>query len=347
MSGANDQDDPVRWSAGGGPLGASELLEVIEPPVAMPPALRTRIRGRLSRAVAPPARRWVTPAMLATAVVVGGVVLGLLRSSEPAPALDVEPVIEVARGEAARREGVVPATGGGPRSTDPSAGAPGPSLEGGELRPPETELPAALAGTDEEGAVPDEGSPDERRARERLAERLAVDSAGTGFLSVNSVPWSRVRVDDRDVGSTPVLRLVLAAGVHRVRLEAADGTVHEASVTVEPGETTWLRRDLRGAVAEAPAPAREDSAADPTNGTSVSLYDAARAAAIVGNHREVVRLLNGRARTQRELELLIVSLRAVPGMDDDVERAMREYMERFPASPRASAYAQYLATRPD
>jgi hypothetical protein len=54
--------------------------------------------------------------------------------------------------------------------------------------------------------------------------------------------------------------------------------------------------------------------------------------------------LSRHASTQREYELLIDALRATSGMEADVVRYMRAYLARFPTTPRARAYQQYLMT---
>jgi hypothetical protein len=55
-------------------------------------------------------------------------------------------------------------------------------------------------------------------------------------LTINTLPWSRVRLDGKLVGNTPLVRLSVRAGNHRLELLAPDGTVRKTlSVSLAPG----------------------------------------------------------------------------------------------------------------
>jgi serine/threonine-protein kinase len=55
-------------------------------------------------------------------------------------------------------------------------------------------------------------------------------------LTLNSMPWSRVRIDGKPAGNTP-LRKTLRAGPHRIELTAPDGSVRKTlQVTLRPGK---------------------------------------------------------------------------------------------------------------
>ena len=41
---------------------------------------------------------------------------------------------------------------------------------------------------------------------------------GKGFLSINTIPWTRVLIDGEDAGSTPILNMEVKAGKHRIKL---------------------------------------------------------------------------------------------------------------------------------
>jgi tRNA A-37 threonylcarbamoyl transferase component Bud32 len=95
----------------------------------------------------------------------------------------------------------VAADGGPPPARDrgPDRGAPVP-----DLAPAADLVPAA----------------DSRRARRpvRRTPGEAPQPTGWGSLSVNTEPWSIVYLDGRRVGSTPIMRLRVRAGQHRVRM---------------------------------------------------------------------------------------------------------------------------------
>ncbi len=78
-------DDPIRWSEGGGPPGSAELVCSIERAPPLPPDLRGSIARRLAPAPVGPRTRMVGAA-IATAVVIGGLTLWVWpRPVEPPP----------------------------------------------------------------------------------------------------------------------------------------------------------------------------------------------------------------------------------------------------------------------
>ncbi len=63
----------------------------------------------------------------------------------------------------------------------------------------------------------------------------AVSTAATGTLSIDSAPRARVFIDETPKGTTP-LRLDLAPGVHRVRVEADGGLAKTLEISVVAGK---------------------------------------------------------------------------------------------------------------
>ncbi len=78
--------------------------------------------------------------------------------------------------------------------------------------------------------------------REREPEKSSPD-AEPGYLTVAASPYATVYIDGRKVGDTPLLRIRLSAGRHRVRGVAADG--REARIVVDIPAGGVLRRRLR------------------------------------------------------------------------------------------------------
>ncbi|MDD9971724.1 MAG: PEGA domain-containing protein [Myxococcales bacterium] len=76
-----------------------------------------------------------------------------------------------------------------------------------------------------------------RRARRAIAQ--APSTARTsGSLRINSRPWSKVFVDGRQVGNTPLWEFKVAPGVHTVRLVNPDfGLSKTFKVRVSAGQT--------------------------------------------------------------------------------------------------------------
>jgi hypothetical protein len=68
---------------------------------------------------------------------------------------------------------------------------------------------------------------------------------GSGFLEVNCRPWASVSVDGEGVGTTPIKRLRLSAGNHRVTLNNdAKGYSKTFTVKVKPGKTVRLNKEI-------------------------------------------------------------------------------------------------------
>ena len=65
-----------------------------------------------------------------------------------------------------------------------------------------------------------------------------------GFLQVVVRPWAEVAVDGRTIGETPLGRITLAAGTHRVRVRHPAYEAVERSVTVRSGAVERLTVDL-------------------------------------------------------------------------------------------------------
>lgn len=57
-----------------------------------------------------------------------------------------------------------------------------------------------------------------------------VQRKGTGLLTINSLPWSRVKIDGTYVGNTPLIKMQIPAGRHRVVLLAPGGKVRKSFV---------------------------------------------------------------------------------------------------------------------
>ncbi len=59
-----------------------------------------------------------------------------------------------------------------------------------------------------------------------------------GYLSINSIPWSRVKIDGIYVGNTPIKRMQLKAQRHQIELLSPDGKIRKKwTVTIGNGKT--------------------------------------------------------------------------------------------------------------
>lgn len=63
-----------------------------------------------------------------------------------------------------------------------------------------------------------------------------------GFLTIDTYPWTKVTVNGRTLGSTPLVKAPLAAGTYTVTLENPDEKITErVTITIKPGETVSKR----------------------------------------------------------------------------------------------------------
>ncbi len=78
-----------------------------------------------------------------------------------------------------------------------------------------------------------------------LASPGDAPSGDTGFLTVTSVPPAKLLVDDVDTGKvTPVTRLPLPVGKHRVTLVSDTGAKRSLGVNIAKGEESRLKVTL-------------------------------------------------------------------------------------------------------
>jgi eukaryotic-like serine/threonine-protein kinase len=68
--------------------------------------------------------------------------------------------------------------------------------------------------------------------------------AGPGLLQIAVKPWGEVSVDGRVIGQTPLDRMSLPAGSHRIRVRHPGFPQWEKDVVVKAGETTKVLVDL-------------------------------------------------------------------------------------------------------
>lgn len=92
----------------------------------------------------------------------------------------------------------------------------------------------------------------------------------------------------------------------------------------------------------APPTIQATSRAGETEREYEARYQAARTAFLASNHREVIQLMDRRCRAPQEYDILIASLRMLPGTEADVARNIHEYLARFPSAPRAGDYQRIL-----
>jgi serine/threonine protein kinase len=68
----------------------------------------------------------------------------------------------------------------------------------------------------------------------------------TGFLTLDTYPWTRVSENGKVLGTTPIVHLALPAGPHTLVLENADQGIKQSySVTIKGGDTVSRRLGLK------------------------------------------------------------------------------------------------------
>lgn len=70
----------------------------------------------------------------------------------------------------------------------------------------------------------------------------AADNKPSGFLTIDTYPWTRVSLNGRVLGDTPLVKVSLPAGTHTLVFENADENIKQTTtVTIKPGETVSRR----------------------------------------------------------------------------------------------------------
>jgi hypothetical protein len=210
-------------------MDAPNTLEELRPRIARTP-LPLRPAPRPS-----PRIRWLGGAVLATAVVIGGLTLWVFDPPERATAATVA----VAPTPRTNDLGIEPAAT--ERGT-PSSDERSPVVE----TTPELD-PTPSAGTrrlsTEEPSRPEPTPP--RPSNLAVPINVAASSPH-GTLIINTIPWTHVHIDGRDTGrNTPIRALRVTPGRHVLRLVTQSGHVSVIDVDIAAGERQGISRRIR------------------------------------------------------------------------------------------------------
>jgi serine/threonine-protein kinase len=141
----------------------------------------------------------------------------------------------------------------GSGSTEQHVGTGAPSRQAADSASGTTLRPIAAAGdpprrTASRAATPAAAGP--ARSSPSAAHGGAEDAAAAaapapGWYAIDSTPYATIYVDDRKIGDTPLDRISLPAGSHRVRAVLADGRQRSFAIDIAPdrktssGTLTW------------------------------------------------------------------------------------------------------------
>jgi serine/threonine-protein kinase len=252
--------DPAARYASAREMGEA-LRDARSAPRALPPVdtgAPTVARVRRTPPPRPPARvpragRALQPWLLvvpAVAVAGGAVLLyGPLRSTEaPPPALMVEaPPTTVVMATAAPSP-ALPATEPSAAVPLPTAPPPTVAVRAATATPRPRPTPAAVSPSARPLPVAPAtaGPPPVTQAAAPSPPSITPSAAPTapGLLQVVVRPWGEVTVDGRLVGQTPLDRIPLSAGVHRVRIRHPLYEVWERDVTLRSGQIEKVTVDF-------------------------------------------------------------------------------------------------------
>jgi len=229
--------------------GAPQAIEVVPPSPTGSVQLRDgSVRlGRRHRS-----RWWIALAGLVMAG--GGVATALWTSAPGQPSVATgeragDAAIAVVAVVTDRGDAAV-ADAGAPASTDlgsaavGDAGSAGEALASGAGEPGDDAGVAGAAIADaaiasEPRPVGDAGG--KRPSRHRVATRKPAEdavAAEPGQYSVDSKPYATIFIDGKSFGDTPLFKVPLLPGKHKIRAVRKDGQVLRYTVTIEPGKLT-------------------------------------------------------------------------------------------------------------
>jgi eukaryotic-like serine/threonine-protein kinase len=110
------------------------------------------------------------------------------------------------------------------------------------VKPASAPAPVAAASAPADGGPrlePRASSPVRRPPTEARASAAA---AAPGFFTVDSEPYATIYVDGKKLGDTPLFRVKVPAGRHRVRAVSARGGTQSFGVTISPGKEAPPKR---------------------------------------------------------------------------------------------------------
>ncbi len=98
-------------------------------------------------------------------------------------------------------------------------------------------------GDDDAIEIADPTTPTRKRVVQRPVTRARKVSAPAdagvaepGYYSVDSKPYATIYVDDKSYGETPLFKIQLPAGKHRIRAVRSDGKSQRLSITIQSGK---------------------------------------------------------------------------------------------------------------
>src|SRR5690606_38199977 len=93
--------------------------------------------------------------------------------------------------------------------------------------------PTVPAEPPEDAPAPPPSKPAAHRAKRRV---IAPAEQRPGFFSVDSDPYATIYVDGKRLDQTPLFKVELPAGTHRIRAVRADGRERTYRIKLAPGE---------------------------------------------------------------------------------------------------------------
>jgi serine/threonine-protein kinase len=127
-------------------------------------------------------------------------------------------------------EAVAPPTATLPKAVEPPIDI--------EITPPPDKPPADTPPRDKPRRPKERPTPRERPPREieREPREEPTPDDTPGWVSIDSDPYATIYVDGRKVGVTPLARIPLTPGSHRVRAVSSQGGEQTFSVSIESGK---------------------------------------------------------------------------------------------------------------
>ena len=98
-----------------------------------------------------------------------------------------------------------------------------------------------MRGTAPAGSRHPAAAPAPARSRDpatRAGDEPSRAPAAPGWYAIDSSPYATIFIDDRPIGDTPLDRIALPAGNHRVRAVLADGRERTFSIAIAPDHKT-------------------------------------------------------------------------------------------------------------